>query len=320
MLARNIVPGLSEGAPLPRGARVTVVVNRAARSAERPSWEPLVRTVLARRLSPDFVFPDGIAEMTAVVAESARAGADAIVVAGGDGSLNCVVRALGGRDVPLALLPLGTANDLARGLGIPTNVLGAAHRVLDGSLRRLDLLEVNGEPFMTVGGLGVAADAALAANRLRRSAHLRRAVRVLGTRVYPLAAAACILLGPAPSHRVRIGYRDPDGRTHALECACAALLVANQGSFGAGLVLPTASRNDDGIFELCLVPAGSRPWLLATLAALARGRAPHLPVVRAREARIATARPLDFLGDGEELVRERTFILRVRPAALGVIC
>ena len=45
-----------------------------------------------------------------------------------------------------------------------------------------------------------------------------------------------------------------------------------------------------------------------------------LPVVRAREARIACDRPLMFFGDGDELVRGRAFTLRVRPAALGVIC
>src|SRR5438445_747678 len=142
---------------------------------------------------------------------------------------------------------------------------------------------------------------------------------VLGRHLYPLAAAGAVLLRPI-RHRIRLAYRDPDGGTHALERACAALLVANQGSFGGGLALPTASRNDDGVFELCLVPAASRLRLLATLARLARGRADDLPVVRAREARIACDRPVGFFGDGDELVRGRVFTLRVRPAALGVIC
>ena len=137
------------------------------------------------------------------------------MVAGGDGTLNRVVRALGGLDVPIALLPLGTANDLAHALGIPQNVLGAAHRVVEGRLRRLDVIEVNGEPFVTVGGLGLAADAALAANRLRRSVRLRRAIGALGRHVYPLAAAGAILFRPM-RHRIRLVYRDPHGRAHTL--------------------------------------------------------------------------------------------------------
>src|SRR5205814_1647365 len=131
-----------------------------------------------------------------------------------------------------------------------------------------DVIEVNGEPFVTVGGLGLAADAALAANRLRRSVRLRRAIGALGRRVYPLAAAGAILFGPM-RHRIRLVCRDPAGRAHTLEHECTALLVANQGSLGGGIAL-TASRNDDGVFELCLVPAASRLGLLAMLARLAR--------------------------------------------------
>ena len=309
----------SETGALPYGAPVVVLVNGAARSAGRTRWEPLVRKILGRRLDPQILFPETGDDMARAAWRSAHAGAQAIIVAGGDGSVNRVVRALEGLDVPIALLPLGTANDLAHALGIPANVLGAAHRVVEGRLRRLDVLEVNGAPFVTAGGLGLAADAALAANRLRRSVRLRRAIGALGTRVYPLAAAGAVLFRPT-RHRIRLAYRDPDGRTHALERACAALLVANQGSLGGGLALPTASRNDDGVFELCLVPAASRLRLLATLARLARGRADDLPVVRAREARIACDRPLVFFGDGDELVRGRAFTLRVRPAPLGVIC
>jgi len=308
-----------ETGALPYGAPVVVLVNGAARSAGRTRWEPLVRKVLGRRLDPQILFPETGDDMARAAWRSAHAGAHAIIVAGGDGSVNRVVRALEGLDVPIALLPLGTANDLAHELGLPANVLGAAHRVVEGRLRRLDVLEVNGAPFVTAGGLGLAADAALAANRLRRSVRLRRAIGALGTRVYPLAAAGAVLLRPM-RHRIRLAYRDPDGRTHALERASAALLVANQGSLGGGLALPTASRNDDGVFELCLVPAASRLRLLATLARLARGRAADLPVVRAREARIACDRPVGFFGDGDELVRGRAFTLRVRPAALGVIC
>ena len=77
------------------------------------------------------------------------------------------------------------------------------------------MIEVNGEPFVTVGGLGLAADAALAANRLRRSVRLRPAIGALGRHVYPLAAAGAILFRPM-RHRIRLVYRDPHGRAHTL--------------------------------------------------------------------------------------------------------
>lgn len=316
----SIPPAVGRDAgTLPDGARVAVLVNGAARHAGGARWEPLVRKILARRLDPEFLHPGTVDEMAHAALQVARNGAAAIVVAGGDGTICRVVRAVAGLAVPVAILPLGTANDLARALGIPPNLLGAAHRVVEGSFRRMDLLEVNGEPFATVGGLGLASDAALAANRVRQGARLRRLAGALGTRVYSLAAAAGILFQPSIGRHVRLAYRAPEGGTQALACACAALFVANQSSLGGGLALPTDSRSDDGVFELCLVPRSTRVSLLASLARLAAGRAVDFPVVRAVEARVECDAPAAFFGDGEGLAYARGFTLRVRPAALGVI-
>jgi diacylglycerol kinase (ATP) len=316
MLARRIA---LDAESLPRGAAVAVLVNRAARSTARAPWEPLVAKILGRRVAPEFHHPDGETAMAATARACVARGADAIVVAGGDGSLNRVADAIAGLGVPLGLIPLGTANDLARELGIPAGVAGAARRVIDGTVRAIDVLEVNGRAFCTVGGLGVAADAALAANRVRR----RLPLRALGSGIYPLAAAASIALRPRLARSIRVTFSDPRGIERAFEARVHALLVANQRSLGGGLALPGASANDDGVFELCAVRAGSRIALLATLARMAAGRAPAsgaFAVERAVRARIECDGPAPFFGDGEELARGRAFDVRLRRQTLLVIC
>ena len=91
------------------------------------------------------------------MAERARAAArtfDAVVAAGGDGTVRCVAAALAGSGTPLGVLPLGTLNHFAKDLGIPTDLDGAARVVGAGVVRPLDLGEVNGEMFVNNAVLG----------------------------------------------------------------------------------------------------------------------------------------------------------------------
>ena len=108
-----------------------------------------------------------------------------LVVAGGDGSVHALVGRLRGRGelatTTIGLVPLGTGNDLARGLGLPLDPVAAARRVVDGTPMAADLLVADdGEVVVNAAHAGVGAEAA------RRSARLKRA---LGPLAYPVGAA-----------------------------------------------------------------------------------------------------------------------------------
>ena len=140
--------------------------------------------------------------------------------------------------------------------------------------------------------------------------------------VYPVVAAANVLLRARRLHRLRITYRRPDGRLRTVERESHGLFVANQRALGGGIGLPTRSDNSDGVFELALLSAESRASLLATLAAMRLGRPVSrwtLGVWRAVEARIECERPLAFFGDGDEIGLARSFTVRVLPRALRVL-
>lgn len=86
--------------------------------------------------------------------------ADFIIVAGGDGTLHHAAPALLEAGRPFGLLPLGTANDLARTLSIPDDPMAAAEVIIAGRQRRIDLGDVNGVPFFNVASLGVSVELA----------------------------------------------------------------------------------------------------------------------------------------------------------------
>lgn len=82
--------------------------------------------------------------------DRARAGAeeyDAIVFSGGDGTFNNVLQGIGEKDVQLGYLPTGTANDVARSLGIPKRIKGALGVILNGRSDRVDCMRINGERY-----------------------------------------------------------------------------------------------------------------------------------------------------------------------------
>ncbi len=244
------------------------------------------------------------------------------MAAGGDGTVNTVVNALAGADVPLGILPLGTANDLARDLGIPLDREAAARRMTTGSERRIDLIEANGRAFCTVGGLGLPAACALAVGKLRARARMRPILGSLGTSVYPAVATATILHSRRTPRRLRVTLRSPSGVEESVETMAHGLFVANQPALAAGLVLPTRSSNVDGIFELCIVRAVARTRLLAALACLKYGwpSPPDVFVVRAAtSARIESDDDETFFGDGDFMDRARRFEIRIRPRALRVL-
>ena len=83
--------------------------------------------------------------------------ADRIVIGAGDGTISNALPELLQLDKPLAVLPLGTANDFARSLGLPQDILAAARVALHGRTHRIDVGLVNGRPFLNVASVGVAA-------------------------------------------------------------------------------------------------------------------------------------------------------------------
>ena len=166
------------------GARVAFVVNPAARQGHDRGAIDAVLRGLGSRYAVDLVVPQSAEDVERTVRASSPAH-DAIVVAGGDGTIHRAVCGLDGAPTPLGVVPMGTGNDFARGCGIPLSPDGAMRRILEGRTRRLDLVRVNDRVYCTVGLIGVGSDSARRGGpahqarvpRARRDAPLRRLVR-----------------------------------------------------------------------------------------------------------------------------------------------
>lgn len=301
--------------------RVVVLVNPAARSTgDRAAIAKASRT-LKKRYLVEMVAPSTVEHLHAA-ARAAAQSHDAVIVAGGDGTLHRVINAVEGLDVPLGLLPLGTGNDFARALCLPTDPAGAADRILDGQIRQIDLVAVNSRLFCTVGVLGLAAEATLAFDRLSRpGSWTRPLMRALGGWSYRLAGLNALLARGSRLEPVAVETAEHPG--DAAPRSIYGAFVTNTTMLGGGMDVPIDSDMADGRLEIACIEAMPRTRLLWAFLCLANGwRVPDgsLSVVRTGGAVITCGRRLPFAADGELVCEDSRFDVAVRPGALHVIC
>lgn len=303
--------------------KAVILLNPRARRATGANWRRAV-AALHSTYEQHVVVPDSASDATRLAREAARDGAGVVIAAGGDGTVNVVAAGLSGTAVPLGILPLGTANDLARELGIPRDPRAAAARIAGGLERRVDLVSVNGRTFCGVGGLVLVSASALAVTRFKERSNLRRRLaNLLGHNVYRLSATAFLLGGRQIRQRLHIEYRDAaTGAWATVDRSAHALFVANHGTLGGGLHLPIGASANDGVFELALVPERSRPSLLLNFSRLSAGMPLPEGVIqthRATHAIVRTDHDDAFVADGDLLAVGREFELQILPGALSIL-
>jgi YegS/Rv2252/BmrU family lipid kinase len=251
--------------------------------------------------------PESPASADAVAAAiRARAGEiDAVVVAGGDGTMNAAAPALIETGLPLGILPAGTANDLARTLGLPLDLAAAARIIAAGSLRRIDVGRVNGHCFFNVASLGLSAELAMSLTR--------EAKRRWGRLSYALAALRA--LGRARPFGATIV--SDTGTVHVTTLQIA---VGNGLYYGGGMAVEASAAIDDhhlDLYSLELARAWKLPFMLPSFRAGRHGAWREVRTDRCTSFEIRTRRPRPINTDGE-IVTTTPARFEVLPRAISV--
>ncbi len=118
-------------------------------------------------------------ELAAAARRIASSGVDAVVAAGGDGTVSTVAGALIDGDVPVAVLPLGTLNHFARDIGMPLDLAGAARAIAAGRLGRVDVGEVNGRTFINNSSIGLYPEIVMTRDAVQRRTGRRKWLAML---------------------------------------------------------------------------------------------------------------------------------------------
>lgn len=233
-------------------------------------------------------------DLEALVEKAIDAGADALAMAGGDGSQAVVASLAAAHDLPYACIPSGTRNHFALDLGVNRNdVVGALDAFLDGGERLVDLGEVNGRVFVNNVSLGIYAEAVNQENY--REAKLRTMLEALPATLGPEGDA------------LQLRWRDPDG---AEQNSTALILVSNNAYLlGPAIGSGTRPRLDEAVLGVVDV----RPPASAD-----DDSGPPWRQLKATELEVTADRPIPIGIDGEAMTLEPPLRFRVRPGALRV--
>lgn len=223
----------------------------------------------------------------------------AVILGGGDGTLSAAAPGLRDTGLPLGILPLGTANDLARTLDIPVDAEGAAAVILAGHQRRIDLGCVNGHPFFNVASVGLSVSITQRLNKVMK--------RRWGKLAYPIAAAAVLMT--ARRFRGTLRLDGVDVPVKSMQVA-----VGNGRFYGGGMVVEEDAQIDDATLDVYSLEPRTVWSLLLMARAFRAGEHEQLDEVRnlrARQVELHTRRRRHVSADGE--------IITVTPARFTVL-
>lgn len=292
--------------------KVALVLNRSSGSLMgRPDAAAEIEGKLrAAGFEIGGVLDGGSADIVARMERAAALPVDAVITAGGDGTIAAAAQALAGTDIALGALPLGTMNLLPKDLGMPLDLDAAIEAMAGGERAKIDVGEVNGHVFLCNSMLGMPARLAE-----RRERH-REGMGVLGWWRLALAGLKGLYRYPA----MRIGLDLGQGPT---VIRSKAVIVANNAYDEGFGQMATRSRLDRGELTLYATRRLS-VWPLIRLSvrmALGRWRADaDLETVTVTKLAVTSRRKLiRVMNDGETMLLKPPLLYRVRPLALTVL-
>jgi YegS/Rv2252/BmrU family lipid kinase len=238
-----------------------------------------------------------------LVKSAVSAGADLVLACGGDGTVTACAEGIAGTGVPLAIIPMGTGNLLARNIGLPMGLEEALAVALGDVQQAIDTGRVNGTLFVVMAGLGLDAEMLSGTSEPLK--------RQLGWFAYAISAVRH--LGDRP---MRVTVSADGGRGRRMRANT--LIVGNVGWLRGGLPLLPDARPDDGMLDAVVLTAGTLVGWLAVAAGIVFRRPAHGRVYRVQFTKLQVTldhdRPWELDGELMGLASQLTVV--AEPGAL----
>jgi diacylglycerol kinase (ATP) len=233
-------------------------------------------------------------DATQLAEHAAREGVERLFICGGDGTLNEVLNGVamvpGALDVvSFGLIPLGTGNDFATALGLPTDIDDAIDQLFDSNAVVVDVGRLNGRHFVNVSAGGFIAEVSDAVNPQLKT--------IAGKLAYLLGGAQVVLTHEPLAAEIVTAGASSSQSLHAF-AVCNARLV------GGGRLIAPHAEFDDGLLDVCLIGAMPMMEFIALLKRVSTGQHvddERVTYFRARELELRFDRPIPVNTDGQVL-------------------
>jgi len=287
-----------------------LIVNTRSRTGEKAFFRALdLLHSLDVPLGATYALRDP-ARLPETVRQAVAEGYDLIILGGGDGSVSSVVDFLVGSEAVLGLLPLGTANDFARTLGIPTDLEKACETIARGTVVDVDLGLAGENYYVNVASIGLSVTATQSLSP--------RMKRATGALAYPLAAIKAFLSQEPFSATLTF----PDGDYPPVTCERLLQVAVGNGRFyGGGMAVAPDAGIDDRTLDVYVIEMGRPRDLIGVARYLKSGdfiRREGVHYYSTTKVRVETDPPLRINVDGE-LVDQTPELFSLAPEALNVL-
>jgi YegS/Rv2252/BmrU family lipid kinase len=246
--------------------------------------------------------------------DGVAAAVDVVVAWGGDGTVNGAASAVAGTSVPLAIVPGGSGNGLARDLLVPFDPAQALTIAATGQVRTIDAGDLNGSLFFNVAGIGL--DARIA-GRLATKGHRR------GLMGYVLATVAELRSYRPGAYSITnvVGAEGRPVTGDLVNHPALFIALANSRQYGSGAQIAPQALLDDGVMEVVIVEPMSALQILRQLPALFGGRlkeGPGIVMLSASAIELSCAEPIAFHVDGEPRTAQNLVRMTTRRGAVMI--
>lgn len=228
-----------------------------------------------------------------------------LIAAGGDGTLNIVAKIAPDFDLPVMILPCGSANGMARELAVPNDVAGAYDVLVNYKIRAIDLLKINGHTCVHL------ADVGLNARIVKRFEQDPK--RGLITYAKHLFNEIFLIR----SKRFELRY---DGKM--IRRKAVSITFANASKYGTGAVINPSGKIDDGKFELCIVRPFPRLKIFSLAWKMFRGTlqtSEYFEVIACTEAQVKHKKGVMLQVDGEVIGKVKQIDISIQPNVLKLL-
>jgi diacylglycerol kinase (ATP) len=284
--------------------RLLFVINPVS-GAGQTDWHLIIGQWLneqAQHTGDFYIMQEGTDNVAQLKAQLDRLQADRLVVAGGDGTVKMAAEILIDKQVPLAIIPAGSANGMAKELGIPADVNKALALAVNGEPSPLDMIRINDEWCIHLSDIG------LNAKMLRhfeesgergKWGYLKAFFKSWGSRSF-----------------MRVTIKTDEGQ---FERKAMMVVMANASKYGTGAVINPRGKPDDGLFEVVIV---RRLPVAAILNMLILGRPfdpANIEILCCHTMELTTTHAYPFQVDGEYRGKQKRVTATIRQKAIQVI-
>lgn len=279
--------------PIPTSERYLVLLNqKAAGGQPGPLRRRIGGAMAAHGVAFDIVETKTEEEGLQVVRQAVDLGYKAVVAAGGDGTIALALRGTARTEIPVAILPFGTGNQLALNFGIPNSLEDAVRVAVEGKVEAIDLGLFEGAHFALIAGAGLDAEVMASA-----TAELKNKIGILA---YFYSGIKHVIASKSAKYVIHADDQ-------VVEVEAAMVLLANAGLIGVGslpMEVMVAPRTDlqDGLLDIAVFAPRHLPDMAGILWRMATRRFAgddRMFFLQARKVRIETDPPVAIQVDGQ---------------------